>query len=95
MVTQSSDDDLVFFFLIKSNLVKITMHFSSQIFPMEMREPVVGLLKTWVYCALGESLVDIFKVDRRSRLMMLLLATWTVGPDMVRTMWEQCGKASG
>ena len=62
---------------------------------MEMREPVVRLLKTWADYALVEILLDIFNVSRKSGLMMLPLATWTVGPDLVCTMWGQCGRASG
>ena len=27
-------------------------------------------------------------------MMSLTLDTWTVGPDVVHTMWEQCGMAS-
>ena len=73
----------------------MAMQSSSIHFPMEMREPVVMSLKMWADCALGESLLDTFKVDRKSGLMTLLLATWTVGPDVVRTMWEQCGRAYG
>ena len=61
---------------------------SSQSFPMERREPVVRLLKTWADCNLGKVLVDIFKVAHRFGLMTLPLATWTVGPYMVCTMWE-------
>ena len=53
---------------------------------MEMREPVARSLKTWADCALGEILVDIFKVASIFGLMTLPLATWTVGTDMVRTM---------
>ena len=68
---------------------------SSQSFPMEMRKPLVRSLKTWADCALGEILVDIFKVARRFGLMTLPLATWTVGPDVVCTMWDQCVRESG
>ena len=42
---------------------------------MEMREPVVMPLKTWADCDLEESLFDIFKVARKSGLMIFLLAT--------------------
>ena len=42
---------------------------------MEMREPVVMSLKTWADYALEESLFDIFKVARKSGLIMFLLAT--------------------
>ena len=51
--------------------------------------------KTWEDCALVESLVDIFKVARRFGLMTLPFASWTVGPDVVYTMWEQRERASG
>ena len=44
-----------------SNLVKMVMQSSSKSFPIEMREPVVMSLKTWVDCALEESLFEIFK----------------------------------
>ena len=56
---------------------------------------MVRSLKTWADFALGEILVDIFKVACIFGLMTLPLATWTLGPYMVRTMWEQCGSASG
>ena len=62
---------------------------------MEMREPVVRSLKTWEDFALGESLLEIFKVARRFGLMTLPLATWNVGTDVVRMIWDQCGRASG
>ena len=71
-----------------SKLAKMAMQSSSQICPMEMRESLVRSLKTQEDCALGESLVEIFKVARRFGLMTLPLATWTVGPYMVCTMWE-------
>ena len=77
------------------NLVKMAMQSSSQSCPMEMREPVVRSSKTWADCALEESSVDNFKVARRFGLMTLPLATWTVGPDVVCAMCEQCGRASG
>ena len=73
----------------------MAMQSSSKNFPMDMREPVVRSLKTWIDCALGESLFDIFKVARKLGFMTFPLATGTVGPDVVRTMWEQCGRASG
>ena len=73
----------------------MAMQSSSIHFPMEMREPVVMSLKMWADCALGESLLDIFKVDRKSGFMTFPLSTWTVGLDVVRTMWEQCCMASG
>ena len=60
---------------ITSNLVKMVMQSSSQSCPMEIREPVVMSLKTWGDCALGESLLDIFKLARKSGLMTLPLAT--------------------
>ena len=62
---------------------------------MDPRETVVSPLKSWADCALGESLVDIFKVACKSGSMTLPLSTWTVGPDMVCTMLEQCGRSSG
>ena len=73
----------------------MVMQTSSKHFPLEMREPLVMLLKTWAYCDFGEILLDIFKVALKSGFMTLLLATWNVGPDVVRTMWEQFGHASG
>ena len=80
---------------VTSNLVNMVIQSSLQSFPMEIRKPAVMSLKTWVDCALGESLLDIFKVARKSGLTPLPLAIWTVGPDVVRTMWEQCGRVSG
>ena len=44
---------------------------------------------------MGEILVEIFKVARRFGLMTFQFATWTVGPDVVGMMWEQCNRASG
>ena len=58
-----------------SNLVKMATQFSSQSCPMEMRESVVISLKTWVDCALEESLFDICKVAHKAGLMMFPLAT--------------------
>ena len=52
-------------------------------------------LKTWEDFALGESLLDIFKAACRFGVMTLPLATCTVGLDVVRMIWEQCGRASG
>ena len=66
---------LLCFKIFTSNLVKMAMQLSSQSFPMEMREPVVMLLKAWADCALGEILFDIFKVARKSGLTTLPLAT--------------------
>ena len=77
-----------------SNLVKMAMQSSPKSCPMEMREPVVISLKTWADCALGESLFEIFKVDRKLGLMTLPLSTWTVGSDVVSMIWEQCSRAS-
>ena len=48
---------------------------SSQSCTMEMKEPVVMSLKTWVNCDLGESLFDIFKVACKSVFMTFPLAT--------------------
>ena len=73
----------------------MAMQSSSQSFHMEMREPVASSLKKWADCALGESLVNIFKVACRFYLITLPLVTSTVGQDMVRTMWDQCGRAYG
>ena len=73
----------------------MAMQSSSKNIPAEMRDPVVMLLKTCTDCALGEIVFVIFKVARKLGLMMLSLATWNVGPDVVRMMWEQCGRASG
>ena len=44
-------------------------------FPMETKEPVVMLLKTWTDCAFGESLLDLLKVARKFGFMLLPLAT--------------------
>ena len=63
------------FKIFASNLVKMAMQSSSQSCPMEMRNPVVMLLKTWVDCALEESLFGSFKVDRKSGLMISSLDT--------------------
>ena len=65
---------LLCFKIFTSNLVKMAMHLSSQSFPMEMREPVVMLLKTWADWDLEEILFDIFKVDCKSGLMILPLS---------------------
>ena len=62
---------------------------------MEMREPVVMLLKRWADCALEETFFDSFKVAHKAGLMMFLLATRIVGLEVVCAMWEQCGKAMG
>ena len=78
-----------------SNLVKTATQLSSQICPMEMREPMVRSLKMWSYFALWEILVDIFNVARRFCLMTVPFATRIVGPDVMCTMWEQCGRGSG
>ena len=53
---------------------------------MEMSEPVVMYLKTWVECALGESLLESCKVALKAGLIMCPLATLTIGLDVV---WEQ------
>ena len=58
-----------------SNLVKMAMKSSSQSCPMDMREPAVMLLKMWADFNSGESLFEIFKVDCKSGLMTLPLAT--------------------
>ena len=63
------------FKMFTSNLVKMAMQSSSQSCPMDMRESVVMSLKTGVDCALEESLFGIFKVARKSGLMVLPLAT--------------------
>ena len=62
------------FKIFTSNLVKVAMQLSSQICPMEMREPVVMSLKTWEDCALVERLFSSFKVDHKSGLMIFPLA---------------------
>ena len=69
--------------MFMSNLVNVTMKSSSPSCPMDMREPVVRSLKTWANFALGESLLDIFKVAHMFGLMTFLFATLTVGPDVV------------
>ena len=61
--------------IFTSNLVKMAMKLSSQSCPMDMREPVVMMLKTWADFALEESLFDILKVPRKAGLMIFLLAT--------------------
>ena len=71
---------------LTSNLVNLAMQLSSQSCNMDMRDPVARSLKMWAYCALGESLLDIFKVARKSGLMTLPLDTCNVGLDVVRTM---------
>ena len=63
------------FKIFRSNLVKMAMHSSLQSFPMEMREPVVMSLKRWADFSMEEILFDIFKVARKSVLMILPLAT--------------------
>ena len=63
------------FKIITSNLVKMAMQLSLQNCPMDTREPVVMLLKTWADCAMEESLLGIFKVDHKSGLMIFPLAT--------------------
>ena len=63
------------FKIFMSNLVKMAMQSSSKSCPMEMREPVVMLLKTWEDYALEESLFDSLKVACKSGLMIFLLAT--------------------
>ena len=63
------------FKILMSDLVKMATHSSSQSYPMEMREPVVMLLKTWADCDLAESLFYSFKVDYKSGLMTFPLAT--------------------
>ena len=63
------------FKIFTPNLVKMVMQLSSQICPVEMREPMLMSLKTWAECALEESLFDLFEVDRKLGLMIFLLAT--------------------
>ena len=83
------------FKIFTSNLLKMVMQSSSKNYPTEMMEPVVMSLKTWADFALEESLFDIFKVAHKSGLMILPLATWTVGLNVVCVMWDQCGNAPG
>ena len=52
----------------------MVMQLSLQSCPMEIRDPVVMLLKTWADCALEESLFDIFKVACKLGLMIFPLA---------------------
>ena len=73
----------------------MAMHSSLKSCLMEMREPVVRSLKTWADCALGEIVLDIFKVAHKYGFMKFLLATWNLGPDVVRMMLEQCSRVSG
>ena len=53
----------------------MAMQLSSQSFPVEMREHVVLLLKTWADFALEESAFDIFKLACKSGLMIFILVT--------------------
>ena len=62
---------------------------------MDMSEPVVMSLKTWVDCAMEESLLKSFKVALKAGLMMFPFATWPVGQDVACVTWEQCGKTLG
>ena len=63
------------FKIFTSDLVKMEMQLSLKSCPMEMREHVFMSLKVWAGCALEEILFDIFKVARKSGLMVLPLAT--------------------
>ena len=80
---------------ITSNLLNMVMQSSSQSCPKEMRNPLVMLLNTSADCALVESLLEIFKVAHKSVLMTLPLSNCTVRPDVVRTIYYQCGRDSG
>ena len=42
---------------------------------MEMSEPVVMSLKTWADCALGDSLLESFRLAMEAGLIMCPLAT--------------------
>ena len=74
------------FHISTSNLVKMVTQLSSQIFPVEMREPLVMSLKTWVNCALEEIFFGSFKVARKSSLMIFPLAAWCSGLDRITLM---------
>ena len=50
---------------------------------MDMSEPVVMSLKTWADWAMEDSLLESCRVALKSDLMMCLLATCIVGPDVV------------
>ena len=63
------------FYILTSNFMKMEMQSLLQSCPMKMREPSLMLLKTWVNCALGYCLFDIFKVAFKSVFMKLTLAT--------------------
>ena len=63
------------FRIFTSKLVKMATYSSSKICLMEMREPVVMLLKMWADCALVDSLFESFKVARKYGLMTFPLAT--------------------
>ena len=54
------------FKIFTSNLVKMATQPSLKSCPMEMREPVVMLLKRWADCALVESLFGSLRVARKS-----------------------------
>ena len=63
------------FNIFTSNLVKMAMQSSTQSCPLDMREPVVMLFKTWTDCALEEILFGSFKVAHKSGVMIFLFAT--------------------
>ena len=50
---------------------------------MEMSEPVAMYLKTWADCALGDSLLESYRVSLKAGLKFFRLATSTIGPDVV------------
>ena len=60
-----------------------------------MGEPVVMSLKTWADCALEDNFLENFSVALKAGLIIFLLATSTVGPDVMWATWEQWGKALG
>ena len=60
---------------------------------MDMSKPVVISLKTWADWYLEDSLLESCRVALKAVFMVFLLATLTVGPDVVWATWEQFGKA--
>ena len=61
MVTQVSDDDLVLFYIFTSNLLKMEMQLSSQSCPMDIREPVVSLMKNVGRMRFGRNFIGHFQ----------------------------------
>ena len=91
-VLKDGNYDPVVFQDFTSNLLKMATQSSSHSCPMDMSETVVMSLKTWEDCALEESLLKSCKVALKDGLRMFLLATCTVGPDVVCAAWEKFGQ---